>query len=74
MDSILISRFYTDISTSVFDSLVTQLLRSFCKIRKASLFIFCMIVGNSNINVGIDSGLANIKSMTVILRILKTIK
>lgn len=33
-----------------------------------------MIVGNSNINVGIDSGLANIKSMTVILRILKTIK
>lgn len=53
-DSILASRFRTNIITVVFCKPITQLIQTFCKRRKASLFILCTIVWVSNTDASID--------------------
>ena len=48
-----------------FASPVTQLIQSFCEGRKASLLIFCTIIGISDADTGIDPCFVDIKSTAV---------
>ena len=64
-------RFHTNVRTVIFSKPITQLIQSFGKGRKASLFIFSTSVGIGNTDTSINPSFVNIKTTTIITNDLK---
>ena len=64
-DSILASRFRTNIITVVFCKPITQLIQTFCKGGKASLLVLCPAIGIRDTDTGKYPGFVNVQSTAV---------